>query len=256
MSLDVVYCSLIELINATDESIKSSLLERNALPPQNSPSRKELLLAAIQCRDATNQKPDLKTPETAMKRVLAMTVDEITSKAQSDPAGLQDLLRRAHSYDTTLPNPPVQPSAPQLASIAMSWKLKSLETINNAQNSSLQGAVLLPDVPPPLSEPLNLDALLGTKETEENQANTSSPNGNHSPPHKKAKTSISVGGILIIDENGKSTPNRPPRLGPYPSNSTQKPPLCVIELVAFKLLRGLLQKGRCLESTVADVQWF
>ncbi|PXF48917.1 hypothetical protein BWQ96_01259 [Gracilariopsis chorda] len=75
MSFDVVHCSLIELINATDESIKSSLLERNDVPPQDSPSRKELLLAAIQCRDATNQNFDLKTPETAMKRVLAMTVD-------------------------------------------------------------------------------------------------------------------------------------------------------------------------------------
>ncbi|PXF48918.1 hypothetical protein BWQ96_01260 [Gracilariopsis chorda] len=128
--------------------------------------------------------------------------------------------------------------------------------MNNAQNSSLPGAVLLLDVPPPLSEPLNLDALLGTKKTEENQANTTSSNVDHSPPHKKAKKFISVGGILIIDENGKSTPNRPPRLGPYPRNSTQKPLLYVTELVAFKLLRGLLQKGCCLESTVADVQWF
>ncbi|KAI0560020.1 hypothetical protein FGB62_128g136 [Gracilaria domingensis] len=74
-------------------------------------------------------------------------------------------------------------------------------------------------------------------------------------PKSHNQNTKAIGGIVIIDADGKSTAQRPPDLSAYPGKGTSLPKLGVKELKGGEILQSFLQRGSSLVSVVRDIQW-
>lgn len=66
---------------------------------------------------------------------------------------------------------------------------------------------------------------------------------------------ITLGGIPIIDEHGKDTPNRLVNLGSYPGKGLSLPTLTVTELLGGTILQSLTRNGVNIEQALSTMEW-
>ncbi|KAI0561774.1 hypothetical protein FGB62_72g013 [Gracilaria domingensis] len=223
--LDLAHCTVENIFSAFDSTLRSAILTNDEGANVESLDNKQLILRALKRKESLEAISAI-TPSEAMQYMLQASVDEDTKASIEDTPKLKQTLLAAHQIDTALPAVPDTTDDKTLLLTALTWKVILHQKLG-AKNAAKEVAdAALPSAPATFSHEL----ATGAHDIDVLELELS---------FKKQK-GVYVGGVQVIDQQGKDTVNRPLRLGPYLGKDHAVASLWVQTLMGSKILRSLL----------------
>ncbi|KAI0564424.1 hypothetical protein FGB62_6g418 [Gracilaria domingensis] len=186
------------------------------------------------------------TCEQALQKILQYSVNELQHLSESSPDLLLHLMQKSKQYDPTLPDFNPEASAKDLLLTVLYWKIYAPQH----QHTASPAAVLAADSLPPNINNADQTTLNKLTALENYLANSED---HQTPPHKKYR--LKIGGIPIVDKDGKDTNNLPVNLGEYPGKASSLPTLTLIGILGGQILQALLRRGVNLVLSIAKIEW-